>query len=125
MNSLQLEKLFDRFILNDPLSFETFTTSPNTILNGKGYHSELTDDTYHLEIPVPGLTKDSVTVKVVEGKLKIEGGIADHKWTPEFKKSFLLPTKADLKNIKASVENGILTIKIGVDKESETVVKVS
>ena len=123
MKRTNFENLVESLFGYEP--FQTYVTTSIPTSIGKGYHSELTDDSYHLEIPVPGLTKESVTVKVVEGKLKIEGGIADHKWTPEFKKSFVLPTNVDVKNIKASVENGILTIKIGIDKESETVVKVS
>lgn len=122
-----LNQLFgeDRVSTAFSTSGTTLSTSTNSTFSTlSNYHVEQTDDTYVLELVVPGLTKSSISAKIIDGKLKIEGGIADHKWTPEFKRSFILPKNADLKAVKATVENGILTVTIGISKENETVIKV-
>lgn len=88
------------------------------------YDSEKTDDEYLLELPVPGLSKEDLSVKIINGKLEVKGGKENHKWTPKFEKTFLLPKDINTKKVEASVENGILTVKIGLNKESETIVKI-
>lgn len=112
-------------LLNDLFDHDPFSGNVTLTTNFKGdFHSDMNEDSYKLELPVPGLTKDGISIKVIEGKLKIEGGIVGHKWTSEFKKSFILPTNADIKNIKAIVENGILTVTVGIDKKSETIINI-
>ena len=120
-----IDNLFGYNILHDSLTNSYHVTdSFNKFDKNLDYRFESTEDSYVFELPVPGLDKTQISVKVVEGKLKIEGGVADHNWTPEFKRSFILPKNIDLKNVKASVENGILKVTIGISKDSETVVNV-
>jgi HSP20 family protein len=105
---------------------DTFKDWPlwTTTTSSCEYHSERTDDGYLLELPVPGLSKENLSVKIVNGKLKVKGEKEDHRWTPSFDMTFDLPKDADTKKVEASVENGVLIVKTGFVKDSETVVKI-
>lgn len=95
-------------------------------LTGLGeYHSERTADGYVLELPVPGLTKDDLNVKIRDGKLYISGGKEDQRWCPKFERAFTLPSDVNTKNVNAKVTNGILVITLALDKDAETFVKIS
>ena len=98
----------------------------NTTLTTKsgGYHSEKTDEGYVLELPVVGLTKEDLAIKISNGKLEIKSGKEDHRWTPSFEKTFTLPKDVNPKKVEAKVENGLLTLTIGISKDSETIVKI-
>lgn len=121
-----LDQLFGEDRVTTSFATSGSTLSTNSTFNKfSNYHAEQTDDSYVLELAVPGLTKSDISAKIVDGKLKVEGGVKDHKWTPEFKRSFILPKNVDAKNVKATVENGIFTVTIGISKENETVVKIS
>jgi HSP20 family protein len=98
----------------------------NTTVTTKSeyYHSEKTDDGYILELPVVGLAKEDLSIKISNGKLEIKGGKEDHRWTPSFEKNFSLPKDINTKKVEAKVENGLLTVTIGISKDSETVVKI-
>lgn len=90
----------------------------------KEYYSEKAEGSYIVELPVTGLTKDDLTIKVVNGKLEVKGGKKDHRWTPEFLKTFTLPDNANTKKIEAVVENGLLIITILVSEELERIIKI-
>jgi HSP20 family molecular chaperone IbpA len=117
-NTDHLDKLMNEAFRGWPLWETTVTT------NSTEYHSEKTDIEYLLELPVPGLSKEDLSVKIVSGKLEVKGGKEDHKWTPKFEKTFLLPKDINTKKVEATVENGVLIVKIGINKESETIVKI-
>lgn len=99
-------------------------TSSKMTRKSNDYHSEKTDAGYVLELPVVGLTKEDLSIKISEMKLEIKGGKEDHRWSPNFEKVFTLPEDVDKNNVTAKVENGLLTLTIGISKESETIVKV-
>lgn len=87
-------------------------------------YPEDADTHYIYEIPVPGLTKDTISLKLKNGKLEIAGGLDGHKWSPPFNYNFSLPKNADAKTVRANVEHGVLYIKIDKDKEFETNIKI-
>ena len=79
---------------------------------------------YRLELAVPGLTKEDISIKLEKSLLKISAEkkrelVEGEKITRKeydfhsFKRSFQLPDKVDTKAIKASVKNGILSISLG------------
>jgi HSP20 family molecular chaperone IbpA len=117
--NFDFEKLVDK-VFDQPAMWNSTATTTFT----SGYHSERINDSYVLELLVPGLSKEDLSVKIVNGKLEIAGGIEDHRWTPKFEKTFILPKDINTKKVEAIVENGILVVKIGVSKESETIVKI-
>jgi HSP20 family protein len=107
-------------IFDDPIWKELETTT-STIFNG--YHSEKTDDGYILEMAVPGLGKKDLSVKIVKGRLNIKSDV-ETKWLSSFEKTFVLPEESDSKKIKATVENGVLTVRIPTKEDAEKIVEV-
>ena len=105
-------------------AFKDWPLWTTTITSSCEYHSEKTDEGYVLELPVVGLTKEDLSIKISNGKLEIKGGKEDHRWTPSFEKTFTLPKDINPKKVEAKVENGLLTVTIGITKDSETIVRI-
>lgn len=99
-------------------------TSNKMTRKSNDYHSEKTDTGYVLELPVIGLTKEDLSIKISNGKLEIKGGKEDHRWSPTFEKVFTLPEDVDKNDVTAKVENGLLTLTVKIGKEFETIVNV-
>jgi len=95
----------------------------NVTTTFRGYHSEKTDDGYLLEMSVPGLGKKDLSVKIVKGRLNIKTDV-ETKWLTSFDKTFILPEESDTKKIKATVENGVLTVNIPTREDAEKIVEV-
>lgn len=87
------------------------------------------DNAYQLQLAVPGVPKDRINIEIVEDQLVISATNPNQETEKhfvrqefdfsDFKRSFTLHKNADTGNMKASFENGILTIMIP-DKEPET-----
>jgi len=105
-------------------AFKDWPLWTTTITSSCEYHSEKTDEGYVLELPVVGLTKEDLVIKISNEKLEIRGGKEDHRWCPPFEKVFTLPKDVNPKKVDAKVENGLLTLTIGISKDSETIVKI-
>lgn len=107
-------------IFDDPIWKELENEYQSTF---KGYSSTKDEDGFTFEMAVPGLGKKDLSVKIVKGRLNIKSE-AENKWTKEFDKTFILPEDSDTKKVKASVEDGVLTVKIPLKKDSENVIEV-
>ena len=93
--------------------------------NKDGDFAEL-EDSYQFVLPIPGLTKEDVKVKLDKNVLDISYTIEKQEGKPYFvysnyQKNFTLPKNADLESVKAVVENGVLAVTI---KKLENVKKV-
>jgi len=89
------------------------------------------DKYYILEIELPGIAKDNVSIKVGEDNiLSLTGNkvkstkddiisLRHERRYGEFKRSVQLPDNIDINQISATFQNGILTLKISM-KEPET-----
>ena len=113
-----LENLMKNVINDWPMGYTSVTTKTDE------YHSEKLDDGYILELPVIGLTKEDLAIKISNGKLEIKGGGKDHRWCPPSEKVITLPKNINPKKVEAKVEHGLLTLTIGISKDSETIVKI-
>ncbi len=91
------------------------------------YSIEETQDNYSIEINVPGVKKEDIEIGVKEDKLSI---IASRKKIDkvdeeekevvlsQYEENFTVNTKSiDLDSIEASLENGILTLKLAKKEE--------
>lgn len=89
------------------------------------------DKEYVVEAELPGLSEKEIDVKVEENLLTISSvrdevkENEDKKWlikerkNSSFKRSFYLPKDADVKKIKASYKDGVLTLNIEKREESK------
>jgi HSP20 family protein len=95
--------LFERSGLNDA---KNALTKP--LIN---YGVKTADGVHTLEIPVPGISQDQVSVTVIEDTLHVKIQ-AESAWTAKGDRKFTIPADADPAKIKAAVTNGLLTVTI-------------
>jgi len=96
--------------------FETsrFTSTPQTSV-------QKTETEYNVHVSVPGLTKDDLKITTKDGILKIsyekEEKTDDKYFISSFSKSYVIPEDVKEKEIEGKVENGVLQIKLPIDKK--------
>lgn len=96
---------------------------------------------YHVEVDLPGIKKEDITISVEENKLVISGERKHKEEIKEenyykvessfgsFSRSFSLPEEADIENIHAESQDGVLEIvvpkleKAKVDKVKKIAIK--
>ncbi|CAL9657303.1 Spore protein SP21 [Streptomyces sp. enrichment culture] len=81
-----------------------------------------TEDAYLVELELPGVEKDQVTVEVGEGELDIHGEIKEREHTGvvrrhsrrmgQFDYRTTLPPNSDTEHISADLTNGVLTVRV-------------
>jgi len=96
-------------------------------------------DAYHIEVDLPGIKKEDVEVKVedniltISGKRELKDEVKEKSYYKiesaygSFSRSFTLPEKVDIENIKASSEDGVLEViipKLKVIKDSVKKIKI-
>lgn len=84
---------------------------------------------YHLSIPVPGMSKNDLTLRL-EDRLLIVEGRRKYEWQSDsaysesmtnYRRSMFLPVEADIDQIKAKVRNGMLSVKIFKQKQHDSI----
>jgi HSP20 family protein len=108
---------------NKPIQkVETFTPAVNEKVDEKGYY---------LEIDLPGVKKENIEISVNDGVLTISGERKLEKkeegenytriesFFGRFERAFKLPTDADLDNIEAKYEDGVLKVFIPKKQKPE------
>lgn len=76
------------------------------------------EDSWILEISLPGFKKEDVEVKVENGMLEIHGKMT--RWDKvDYNKIYTLPDEIDQDKISAKLEDGILEISLPKHKEEE------
>ncbi len=109
--------------VNQPANeVKSFTPAVNEKVDEKGYH---------LEIDLPGVKKENIDISVNDGILTISGERKFEKkeekenytriesFFGRFERSFKLPSDADLDNIEAKYEDGVLKIFIPKKQKAE------
>lgn len=101
---------------------ETFTPAVNERIDEKGYY---------LEIDLPGVKKEDIEISVNDGVLTISGERKLEKkeekpnytriesFFGRFERAFKLPNDADLDNIEAKYEDGVLKVFIPKKQKPE------
>ncbi|NPA87138.1 Hsp20/alpha crystallin family protein [Caminibacter pacificus] len=108
---------------NKPIQkVETFTPAVNEKVDEKGYY---------LEIDLPGVKKENIEISVNDGVLTISGERKLEKkeegenytriesFFGRFERAFKLPADADLDNIEAKYEDGVLKVFIPKKQKPE------
>jgi len=91
-----------------------------SVIYNKDYHVEELDDKTTLEMPVPGFTKEDITIETIDGVLIIDGANEDSRWTEDFTKKFRMPNSLDPSKVDATIENGILKVTFERRPESQS-----
>ncbi len=131
-----LSKTFDN-VFSDKFELDLSTISTRFDKDLKGMRSPVLDfyekskTNYQVDVELPGLSQEDVEVEVKSGVLIIKGN-RDEKVREEdeekgifkvershvgFFRSVTLPRDVDEKKVKASFENGLLSITLGREKQ--------
>jgi len=70
-----------------------------------------TQDTFVVVADLPGVSRDDLTVQVVEDRLRI-GGTRRNAGTSEYLRSFRLPDGVAKEGVQARLKDGVLTVKL-------------
>ena len=83
---------------------------------------EDTEDAYLVELELPGVEKDQITVEIAEGELSVHGEIKERERTGvvrrqtrhigQFDYRTSLPPNADTEHVSAELTNGVLTVRV-------------
>ena len=110
--------LFDK-VMND------FFNDTVTYNYGTPKMSTTTKDGFHVELALPGFSKEDVDLEI-DGRTLIISAEIDEKDETRFKKSFKkmysLPDSVDPEKIEGSLEHGVLTLTLG---KSDLVKKIN
>ncbi|KAK3023271.1 hypothetical protein RJ639_044242 [Escallonia herrerae] len=125
--------LFDPFSLDlwDPF----FTAGETSAFMSTRVDWKETPEAHIFKADLPGLKKEQVKVEVEEGRvLQISGerskeqGEKNDRWhrversSGKFLRRFRLPENAKLDQVKASMENGVLTVTVAKEEEKKPMV---
>tara|TARA_B100000900_G_scaffold414104_1_gene439819 strand:- start:21249 stop:21617 length:369 start_codon:yes stop_codon:yes gene_type:complete len=81
------------------------------------------DGTFGFEMPVPGLTKTDISIKL--GKKGVVVSIPEgNNWVATRERTYGIPEGIDAKSIKAKVKNGLLTVTMSLRDDLETNIKI-
>jgi len=91
-----------------------------------------TKDEYVFKVELPGISKEDVKVELTGDNLTIKGERKEEKevkrddyhrverFSGSFARSFRLPKNADAQNMKASMKDGVLELKVPKSEESKS-----
>lgn len=92
---------------------DIMTEFVNTDILSDNYHSYSTKDSYIIEMPLVGITKEELSVKVDGDYLKVEASPSKKsKFVKNTVIHFSLRDDASVENIVAKLENGLLNLTI-------------
>lgn len=118
-----LDEIFNRS-LGDFVGFDNAHTIPAVNIHE-------TDDQFVLELAAPGFVKENFDIKlendqlIISAEKKAEEEKKESKWArkefhyEKFTRQFTMPETADLSQISAAYENGVLTLQIAKKEEAK------
>ncbi|MFJ9902196.1 Hsp20/alpha crystallin family protein [Streptomyces sp. NPDC101152] len=88
------------------------------------------EDAYLVELELPGMDKDQITVEVSEGELDVHGEVKQREHSGavrrhtrrigHFDYRATLPPNADTEHISADLSNGVLTVRVPKTEKGQT-----
>lgn len=123
LNTLQneIDRVFDRFFPSRDQDEDG--TSRQPVWRPRMDLVE-TDDTYRLQLDMPGMSRDDLNISYQDNELVVSGErTSDRREEGEefvrversfghFRRAFTLPKTVDAENIRATYDNGVLTITV-------------
>jgi len=116
--------IFDHFFNNvfDDMAFPSTSRTNECKTHSPAVNVQETDKSFELDVAMPGLSKDDISVELNKGTLTISAGTKNEKsecnetYTLReysaccFKRSFSLPENVKEGDVKGKYEDGILTL---------------
>jgi len=109
MNTKDFRSLFPTIlsgeILRDSILDSHFTRSPE-----KSYKIEENENGWNIEIPLAGVSKKDIKIKISERNSLVIDVSKNSRWHGGVSKRFILPNSCDIDGITSRHEDGILTL---------------
>lgn len=103
-----------------------FSAGMNTTVQKTQYTQSSNEAAYTISAPMIGVSKTDLTVNVVDNSLVVNATPSvKSRWSTEFKQTWILNEDADVANINAKLENGLLTLTIPRIKPATRTVNVT
>ncbi len=104
----------------------TSTTGASTYRTRHNYAQYSNEKSYTIEAPMIGVTKEDLKVNIIDNTLVVSAApSAKSHFSTGFNQSWSLNEDADINNINARLENGLLTLTIPRFKPSTRTVNVT
>ena len=97
-----VERMFDNFWNELPART---ATSPNS-----GFQVKTTDDAWRIDVPIPGIDPQHVTLETTGKTVTIRGSEGDDKTGIRYEQSFTVPQFLDVDKMTASYRHGMLEL---------------
>lgn len=94
---------------------------------GENYFFTTNEDNYILEVPMVGITKENLSIVIEDNRLTVSAK-ADDKvsyYAKEFKQTWYIPKDANVDELSAKLEYGVLRLTVGRVKPVKKVVNVA
>jgi HSP20 family protein len=127
---LNISDLFEG-LANVVKLFEENSLTSSTLFGGENVNVYVDNEGYHIEMAIPGVSKDDIDVELVNDtiKVKVDKKIEEEKQDRNYvikefsiekiEREFKIPEGFDLQKIDVKYENGILKFDIPVIKKVE------
>lgn len=125
----------NKMSITSPYHFDRYLDSffgTTTSTNGTGYRSESrylqtsTEANYTIEAPMVGVSKENLKVSVVDNNLVVSATPSvKSRFSTSFNQTWVLNDDADINNINARLENGLLTLTIPRVKPATRTVNIN
>ncbi len=112
MNTKEFRSMFPTILsstLNDSILDSIISLKSGASKNS--YKTEVIDGNLRIEFPLPGLSKDDISVSFESGKLILEIKKSGN-WSLEGKSTYLVSESFDPEGASAEMKNGVLEVKI-------------
>lgn len=126
MNTTKFRTLFPTILSQDGLN-ESLLDSilKNSLPQTKDYLISETDKEWTLSMPLPGVTKEEVTVSVKDPDILVIDIDSESIWVKNKSKKFTIPNSANSNEISGEVKEGVLTLLIPKKKSfQEKIIKI-
>ncbi len=100
---------------SDMFGWDPFRNFFSNLSQFQGLDINRTDQGYEIEVPVAGYNPDQVEVTLDNDVLQITGKNERRSFT----RSLVLPEEIDSENIEATVEHGLLTVKMNLSPKAQ------
>jgi HSP20 family molecular chaperone IbpA len=103
-----------------------FSAGMNTTIQKTQYTQTSNETAYTISAPMIGVSKADLTVNVVGSNLVVNAiPSVKSRWSTEFKQTWILNEDADVNNINAKLDNGLLTLTIPRIKPATRTVNIN